>query len=322
LLICLLLKFTALFIVPALCYLLLFSFRNEAAHQRRYSLVALLLPLTAFLLIVQPYFFKVANILVSRSGTVFASPAVSTQIIQNFWLFLNWVKVYYPYIVLSFIAFIILLFSKKRFPGHELMVALLIWFVTATLLTVGLDRFFYPRHLLILLVPLGVIPIFISLRYRIEVAVLLTFVMILWPFGLFKDLVFDQSFTKARVAKEDRFQYFEDYTSGINLDAIAGYISEKAAVNKEQTITLWLDGSWVMEYGLRRALKNVENIEYQSFIDFSAQPPGAVGNVTRDRNKLSYIVINKNWPLNKADLKLEKEFNWGGYHPEYLYVFK
>lgn len=323
LLTCLLIKFTSFFILPSLVYIFFLNYRKTKSLTRyKYPLLTLLFASMAFLLIISPFFFQVSDILKTGSVIILKTGDILTRVHQNFWLFLNWSKVYYPLFPLSLLSFAALILTKRKSKGSELMMAIFIWFITSFLAMVCFNRFFYPRHILMLLIPVLVIPIFVLLRYPPKISVFFVALLVFMRITLFKDLVFDDTFTKAQMVKEDRFQYFEDYTSGINIGSIANFISDKAVANGDEKVTVWLDGSWVMEYGLRRALENVPNIEFKSFVDFESRRYAIAGKVIKDNNKLAYVVVNKNRPLNIKDLVLEKEFNWGGYHPEYVYVFK
>ncbi len=322
LLTCLLIKFTSLFILPSLIFIFLLNYRKtKSLAKYKYSLITLFFALAAFLLIVSPFFFQVSDILKTGSVFVLKTGDILTRVHQNFWLFLNWSNVYYPLFPLSVLSFAVLILTKKKVRGSELMTALLIWFITSLFVMICFNRFFYPRHILMLLMPFLIIPIFVLLKYPAKVSVFFVAFLVFMRIILLKDLVLDDTFAKAQIAKEDRFQYFEDYTSGINIDSLASFISKKAANYANGKITVWLDGSWVMEYGLRRALKDIPNIEFKSFVDFESHRYAISGKILKDENKLNYVVVNKNRPLNIKDLVLEKEFNWGGYHPEYLYVF-
>lgn len=320
---CLLIKFTSLFILPSLIYLFWVKFREiKGLIKYKHSLISVLSALTTFLLIISPFFFWVSGDL--EMGLVFnlKTGEIINRVRQNFWLFINWSKVYYPFLPLSLLSFVVLVFDKRKTLGKELMTALLIWFTASLAIMVCFNRFYYPRHILMLLVPLQAIPVFVLLRYSVKTSILFVALVILMRIALFKDLVFDSTFTKAKMAKEDRFQYFEDYTSGINISSIASFITSKALKNSDEKITVWLDGSWVMEYGIRRALRQIPNLEIKSFVDFESHRYPIAGKVIKDPGRLNYVVVNKNRPLNLTDLVLEEDFDWGGYHPEYIYVFK
>lgn len=318
----LLTKFTSFLIFPSLIYLFLLDYRKTGKLSKyKYHALIFFLVLVSFFLIIRPYLFRVSDVL--KTGLVFSLGIgdILARVRQNFWLFLNWSKIYYPLLPLSAVCFITLLLGRQKFKGRELMTALLIWFITSLTIMVCFNRFYYPRHILMLLIPLQVIPVFVLLKYPLKTSVFFTLLGVFVSIALFADLVFDTTFTKAEMANEDRFQYFEDYTSGININDIAVFLSGRAVENPNEKVTVWLDGSWVMEYGLRRALKSVSNIEFRSFVDFESQRFAILGKVIKD-NKLTYVVVNRYRPVNMRDLSLEKEFSWGGYHPEYVYVIR
>lgn len=319
LLFCLLIKFTSLFIIPSLIYILYVKYKKTGKLAKcKYPLLMLFSAFMVFFLIIFPFFYSVSGVL--GTGLVFNLKIgdILSKVHQNFWLFLNWSKVYYPFFPLSVFFFVILLLGKRKTKGNELMTALLIWFVTSFFTMVFFNRFFYPRHILMLLVPLQVISIFVLQKYSLKVSCAFVIFLVLMRITLFRDLLLN--FTKAEMAKEDRFQYLEDYTSGINIDDIANFLSDKSVENPNKRITVWLDGSWVMEYGLRRALKNNSRIELKSFADFESQRFAIPRKVFKDNNELNYAVVNKYRPLNINSLEPEKIFSWGGYHPEYLYA--
>ena len=315
---CLLIKFTSLFILPSLVYLLFVEYmKTKKLVVYKRQIILLLFTLVCFVLIISPFYSLVSGDL--GTGLVFNlnTNAILTRIYHNFWLFLNWSNVYYPPLLLSILFFVILILDKRKAHENGFLMALLVWFMVSLLTMTIFNRFYYPRHILILLIPLNIIPVFILQRYSLKISVMVVAFLILIRLTLFGNLIFDTTFTKAEIAKEDRFQYFEDYTSGIEIDNIGKYLSESAA-NKR--IVIWLDGSWVMEYGIRRVLKNNPNIEFKSFVDFESQRFGIPGKVDGDSSELNYVIVNKYRPLNLKDLILEREFSWMGYHPVYLYI--
>lgn len=316
-LLCLLIKFTSLFILPSLFFLWFINYRKTKNFPKsKRQLLLLLFTLVSFILIIFPFRTFIFGDL--ETGLVFNLNAglMLARVYHNFWLFLNWSNVYYPSLPLSILFIIITVLNKSKTRGKNFFKALLIWFFVSLLTMILFNRFYYPRHILILLIPLSVIPIYVLQSYSLTVSATIVAFIVLIRLFLFGSLMFDKTFTKAEIAKEDRFQYFEDYTSGVEVDNVGKYLSGKAGNNK---IVIWLDGSWVMEYGLRRALKNNPNIEFNSFVDFESGRFGIPGKVTRDINKVGYVVVNRYRPTNLKDLTLEKEFSWMGYHPTYLY---
>jgi hypothetical protein len=315
---CLLIKFTSLFILPSLIFLVFMKYRKtKKLKEYKRQIFLLLLTLFCFGLIIAPFYLSISGDL--KTGLVFNlnAGAIFARIYHNFWLFLNWSYIYYPSLSLSILFFVTLILDKREVQGRDFSIALLIWFAVSLLTMVLFNRFYYPRHILVLLIPLYVIPVFVLQRYPLVISVAMVTFLVLIRLVLFGDLIFDTTYTKAKIAKEDRFQYFEDYTSGIEIDDIAKYLSEKAENKK---VVVWLDGSWVMEYGVRRALKATPNIEFKSFVDFESQRFGIPGKVSRDGNKPGYVIANKYKPLNMKDLTLERQFSWMGYHPVYLYA--
>ena len=147
---CLLIKFTSLFILPSLVYLLFIKYKKTgklALYKRQ--IILLLFTLIFFVLIISPFYFLVSGDL--ETGLVFNlnAGAIFARVYHNFWLFLNWSNVYYPSLPLSILFFVILILDKRSTQGKDFLVALLVWFMVSFLAMILFNRFYYPRHILV-----------------------------------------------------------------------------------------------------------------------------------------------------------------------------
>lgn len=229
----------------------------------------------------------------------------------NIFLTYHWAKTYYlPFFFLPVIYF----FFRNHFKNHKFYLLMIIWFLSSIVFMITLNRFYYPRHILILSLPLIVITCALLSEIPRRLGLILFIIICLARLQLSWNIV--TSISQADLALEDRFEYFENYTSGSNLAKIASVLKE---LSNNKPITLWLDGSYVLEYGLRRELKD-EQIIFKSYRlgdNFAPHSPSAV---TKD-SLPTYVLTNKWHPLNLNQLKLVKSFDISFRHTQFLYIF-
>lgn len=309
-----LIKFTSFFALPGLLLLSGAAFLKKSKRVPIKIFGVIALSVIVFVLLIYSNKTLVVGDAASSFITSSSPVAVISKIRHNIWLYMNWLTVYYRFYPLYLVAFGYTLFTYKLKKTPEVMGLLSVWFVVSSLMMVSFNRFFYPRHILILVLPIMITTSYFLIKIPSAVSVLIVGLIIVSRIFLFRDIVVN--YFNAEIAKEDRFQYFEDYTSGVNVDEISTYIARLA---KDKPTVVWLDGSWVMEYGLRRELKEVENITFKSYVAFGKQGFGQPEKVVADSGGVNYVIVNRVDPPNVKSLTQIAEFSWLGHRRQYLY---
>ena len=249
----------------------------------------------------------------SGSSLIFHQPLrdIMAKIKINIFLTSIWSKTYYlPFLLLPVFFIIFHKFIKNR----NFYLLMVIWLISSVIFMITLNRFYYPRHILILSLPLiAIASAFLSEIPR-KSATVIFLLLSLTKIQLGWDII--TSISNAEIALEDKFEYFENYTSGQNINLISDYINE---LSYNQPITVWLDGSYVMEYGLRRATKNT-NVIFKSFRLDDNLLQHSPGTVFKDTGRKTYVIVNRWEPINSQSLKLIKSFPVSFRHSQHLYL--
>lgn len=244
------------------------------------------------------------------TGSSISFLGIFERIKQNLWLTFNWINIYY----FTFMIIIPLIFLyRKRFKHYKLYFCMIGWIVAFLLSMVCFNQFYYPRHLVNISAPLIILLAGILSEIPTKTRLPLFILVIILQLGLSFKIVFSPEV--ANIALEDKFGYYENYTSGRKILEIANSLREIAGSDE---IIVWTDGSYVMEYGLRRSLIN-SNIEIQSFRLGEQLLPHEPRSVQKDNIKDTYIVVNRWTPSNLNDMKLIKTFDVSYRHSQYLY---
>lgn len=219
-----------------------------------------------------------------------------------------WFKAYFlPYLLIL----IMLLLKRGRNSYKTLYITMIALIFTSLFIMISLNRFYFPRHILTVVLPLIVIfsGLVSKLDWRLKV-VFVSMTLIFQTTLSYKILADPRT---AELALEDRFEYFENYTSGLNLGEISSFLLNVAGQEK---ILVWLDGSYVMEYGLRRQLP--PNIKIKSFrLDDNLS--GVEPQEVYSTGEKTYIVVNRWKPKNLNQLTLVREFPVSFRHSQYIY---
>lgn len=312
-----LIKFTSFFAIPGILLLVVLKFaKKEDVKKITKTTIPILLSFAVFISLV--YSFRTPIIDDAASSFIaHSSPGdIFRKIHQNIWLYINWLKVYYSFYILYLISFVHTLLRYKLKKSPPIIGLLFIWFLVSSLMMISFNRFFYPRHILILVLPIMIITSYFLLQLPKAVSGGIVVLAIILRILLFRDIL--TNYFRADLAKEDRFQYFEDYTSGVNVEDISGYLLKLSEYGR---IVVWLDGSWVMEYGLRRNIQNNKNVVFKSFVEYDEGRLGKPQKIVSDPFGVNYVIVNKREPTNIKALKLVKEFSWGGHKHQYLYRY-
>lgn len=219
-----------------------------------------------------------------------------------------WFKAYYlPYFLIPVMFFI----KKLKIKYSVLYIPMLAWILTSLLIMISLNKFYFPRHILVVSLPLIIIFSGLVIRFnRIFMAIFVFFALVFQSILFYRILVNPQ---QAELALEDRFEYFENYTSGSRILDISKFLTTQA--NGQNTI-VWLDGSYAIEYGLRRNLP--KNIEIKSFRLDENYSGVELKEVVKDIRK-GFVVVNRWKPKNIDGLKLIKEFPVSFRHTQFVY---
>jgi len=309
----LLTKATVLFGIPALIILILIEI-----YKKKKITKEIIYPILVYGLafgVLGGLFFFFSQQIHRDSGSSLVSNFSMENFLEririNSWLTLNWTTVYYQPALVALLEYIVFF---KYIKNKKVFFILGFWMVTAMAATITLNRFYYPRHILILLAPLTIFVggIWAYIPKLISIPLLL---LIFLPRIFFDwNIVFTPQ--KAALAAEDRFSFYEDYTSGVGVEEIAVALSK---LSKDGPIVVWLDGSYIMRYGLRRELENNANIIFKSFNPFVGSFFDATGDVIKDDNFTTYALANRWYPKNAGKLKIIRSFDVSFRHRRVLY---
>ena len=193
-----------------------------------------------------------------------------------------------------------------------------LWTVVSLALMVVLNRFYFPRHILMINMPIIILvaATIASAPRKIGITAL---IVISFSRLLLTNSIFSLD-AKTNMAQEDWFEYYENYTSGKNIATIAKEI--RSNLDTKQGV-VYIDGSYVMEYGLRRELKSDKNIEFKSFrLGNEFLLPHKPEKVIKDPSRDTYVILNRWRPENMEELSLVKGFDVSFRHTQYLYKVK
>lgn len=293
-------KATAIFGVPAIIYLFLRARGDNKSKINFKKILGIYFFVIILLVIVVIFYGKpIISDSGSSSSTFLGIDGILDRIKLNLRLTWIWSLIYFG----QFLLFLPFLYKLRKKKINELYVIMGIWAITSVLFMVTLNRFYYPRHILSLSMPLIVIGAGILSEIPLRFGLLILFIMIIFKASNNYYILFN--YQKANLAQEDRVSYFEEYTAGTRVNDVANKID---SLSKTELITVWIDGSWTLEYGLRRELGNNENIKFLSyrlgdkFVAHDVEP------IYKDGNRKTYAVVNRFQPPTKKNLELVEDF--------------
>lgn len=309
----LLTKATVLFGIPAvLIFVFLESYQKRLINKN----VVWLILVSGFAFIISGgLFLSFRQQISSDSGSsilqYFTMESLFKRIRLNSWLTFHWATIYYQPALIALLEYIVFF---KKIKHKKLYLMLGLWVIAAMGVTITLNRFYYPRHILILVAPIIIFVAGILAFIPKKIGIPL-FILIILP-RLFFDWTIISAPQKADLAFEDKLSFYEDYTSGIGIRDLATSLD---SLSKEHKIVVWLDGSYVLQYGLPRELRYNQNIIFKSFNPFLGSFFKSSGVVVKDDNVPTYAIVNRWYPSNVKKLKLIKSFPVSFRHTRYLY---
>lgn len=192
------------------------------------------------------------------SDYVFLPTSIGNLIFQlkkNLWLTLHWVIAYFPFSILVSAALGTVIALIKSKSIYLFYLSLLMASAIGIIIT---DKLFFPRHLMVI-TPFILLmsTLFLSSIYRKNHAVGIALILILIAQNTIdcaQLLVYPGD--NDIMAKEDIFQLYEDWTSGIGFSKVTLHLDQ---VSNAQTKTVWVDSS-IYYYGLP-LVASVNNIQ-------------------------------------------------------------
>lgn len=310
-------KATSLFGLPATLFLIFSSIKNE----KKVKLIHLKIFSVYFgaLLVSGLVFISFAGQIGADSGSSLITNLTLDELFPkiklNLWLTFIWAKVYYwPYFFVLLAPLLIILYKPEK-KTRQFFWAMIIWILTSLITMILFNRFYFPRHILVIVVPL----IFIATYLMIQLSRFISVIFFLTIF--FMQINFSSKIInnpqKTAIALEDRFSYFENYTSGVTIKDISNTL---VRFSDKEPITVWLDGSYVLEYGLRREMKDNSNVHFKSFRLGKSFLPHAPESVFKDEERTTFVLVNRWLPPNLGQLKQVKSFTVSFRHGQSLYL--
>lgn len=245
-------------------------------------LVLSVISLLIFYLIFLPFKSKSQSIL---SDFIYVPRNISDSISfikNNFWLTKFWLESYYPYTLLfSSMAGAVL--SVLYFTKNKSFQFISITFAILVMLTVSLSAIYFPRYTLsfapFVVVTSGIFVTQVAKKSKLLSRVILLAIVIETLFLASKLMINPQDSNV--LAKEDRFQFYEDWTSGSQLPQIAAFLAYQAEQNP---IIVWTEpASTLYTYGLPIYLKgnNIEIKKWEPDLEISRG------------NRRNYFIVNR-----------------------------
>lgn len=262
-----------------------------------------LIPLLAVLLIFLPFLNKLFLFL---ADYVFISRNFSEVLIQfkkNSWLAFHWTFAYYSNIVILFsvLGFLISLLKGDKMERFYCAV-----FCSYLFLILVSDKIFFPRHTLVF-APFYIIFCAVFLKrikfFSQKFSILLSIILLISCIYSSVETVLNSD-KSSYLAKEDIFQFYEDWTSGKVLPEIADYLENE---NSDKQIAIFVDSD-LYYYGLPLYLKKDTIVNIQKVKNL--QPP----------NNQNYFLIANKIKNKNNDFTSKKLFNLSSRHQ--VEVFK
>ncbi len=295
-------KATAVFGLPTILFLLILTYMQNGKKINLGIKKVLIIYSAVLSLLIAPLIFYGRQV-AWDSGVSSVSFLDSSQIISKIKLNLRltwmWFIVYFG----QFLLLLPLLTFLKKKRINQFYLIMVIWALTSILLMIIMNRFYYPRHILNLTVPFIVVAAGILSEIPVFAGSVILSIMILIKLSTNYYLLFD--FQKANLALEDRVSYFEEYTAGTRVNDVASKID---SLSQQDPITVWLDGTYTLEYGLRRNLTGKKNIKFLSYRLGKQFIVHNIEEIYKDNARVTYVVVNRFQPLTKNNLELIENF--------------
>ncbi len=205
-----------------------------------------------------------------------------------------WLSVYLTPVIFTLTIFsIIFIFFKKNLT----YLWVIFWFVSVLIIASAYSANFYPRHLYQLAAPVSFIISYtlVSLFKDKLIIYLVLSLVLIQSLLLNLQIIFNP--TEARLAGEDRQQFFEDSSSGTGIKEIAAKLNEVA--KSDSVVFVEDDPSqfWVLKslYPVNAKIIRSNNLSKGGFIEESL--------ISQTKSLTKYLVLNKNqvaqpdWPV-------------------------
>lgn len=212
-----------------------------------------------------------------------------TQIKTNFYKALVWSKVYFnPFIILyCFFAGLYFLYKKKL-----TVIWLAFWVGSILIIEIVIGKNFFPRHLYYLSAPVSLLIAYLTyllakLSNKFFKIVLIIFLVVNLIFYSFVDYQIIVDPKNAPLALEDKFQLYQDWTSGLGLEAVGNYFDKNnikgvLVVGDEPNLYWGLPNVYL--------LKNVD-----LYLDKQLSYSNSLKDLSLFKNKQpTYIILNYN----------------------------
>lgn len=315
-------KATGFLGIPAVILLLILSYKKSSKS----NILSIVYVYVSIFILFFLYYLMFEKQITSDTGSSFIthlnSKEISEKVKTNIWLTSHWLYIYYSPYIAAILLFLTRIKSIRKTDIYSVMFTVMftvmfIWFATSLTTMILLNRFYYPRHTLNLVAPLVVFAACIISESPKKVGILLFTAIVFLSLGLRWEIVTNLS--GAKIALEDKFAYFENYTSGTRIVDITKTISN---LSEKEAIELWLDGSYIMEYGLKRKLKGNSNITLKSYRLGTDLLPHHPAKVIANPSKKTYVLTNRWLPENLSELTLVKSFPVSFRHSQELYLVR
>ena len=232
---------------------------------------------------------------------------------SNIFLTINWLLAYYPKLLLTLAIIgtaISLRINRKDFQLMNIIFFSFSFFLIAT------ANIYFPRHTLFL-APIILIYAAICLNYFNKISPNLFFIIsvfVVMETLILSAKLFINPKSSNVLAKEDEFQFYEDWTSGLALPDIAKYLDRQASLS-EHILIITDNSSTLYFFGLPLYLRQ-DNYSIKRSDKFESLDQLA------SLSTPTYIVVNRPLALEMNSLKYEDKIEYNISSRHTVVVFK
>lgn len=214
----------------------------------------------------------------------FGTPFYFSKVKLNFFLTFHWL---FAYCQLFFLPVLFFSFLNKKKNDYLLF----FWFFSILIILCFFVKNYFPRHLLVVFIPFILMTAkTMDAFWQKKQFLGLSFIVIfLFSQAFFSwQIIIDPD--QAVIAKEDHFQFFEDYTSGKEVPAIIDYFNHKL-LREQKKIQVLFDSTSVYHFAFLRQYLNDPRIQFST-----------------NKEMPSCLVFNKYRPYETKDWPEKKSF--------------
>lgn len=232
-------------------------------------------------------------------------------IFLNFSQFAEWVLYLIP-ILFSVLAVVVVFISMAKKHKKEIIV-LSLWLIIPSLVEIEVARVFTARYLLFAIFPIFILSAVAAYGVVTRWKKPALFIIVLFCFrSLYLDYLIINEPEEARLPRNERAGYLENWTAGTGVREAASFIKEEHNKNPDEHIVVGSEGTFgVLPNGLEMYLADLQNVTVKGHSppDLFEIDPSLI-NAKESKDKV-YLVINASrfhMSSDKVGLKVLQEY--------------